>query len=150
MSIGALLPLASLAFNIGSKIFSSSSQPAPAASSAATAQPNLSPTLQSLFSGLGANNPSGDTESSAINHFMSDLMQELKRSSSGQSLPDALASLQQKLSSGTAGSSGDNLQRSLSALEEQLGMPQADLGSFISRFRDSLQQGSGQLLSARA
>lgn len=75
IAIGTLLPLASLALKLGSKLLGDSTPPAQ--TEPVVQEERLAPTVQSLFQRLGIKDADSEQNRPAINHFMGALMQTL-------------------------------------------------------------------------
>lgn len=84
--ISTLLPIASIALKLGSYLLSSNAQAQPAPEP--VQEERLPPTVQSLFQRLGVKDADSEQNRSAINHFMSELLQTLGQENNGQSLPN--------------------------------------------------------------
>lgn len=85
IAISTLLPLASLALKLGSKLLGDGTPQAKAEPPAQ--EERLAPTVQSLFQRLGVKDANSEQNRPAINHFMGTLMQTTGQEFSGQSLP---------------------------------------------------------------
>ncbi|MFM5336773.1 hypothetical protein ACET97_09530 [Aeromonas enteropelogenes] len=150
--ISTLLPIASIAFKLGSQLLNSSgkTQAAPQA-----AQPErLAPTVQSLFQRLGIKDANSEQNRPAINHFMSDLVQSLGQEFGGQSLPDAIDAARSQLANGTQGTRLDALRSELDTLKGSLGASSLNLDQLLAAFKQTLPNGKGEgvgrLLNASA
>ena len=152
IAIGTLLPLASLAIKLGSKLLGDSTPPAK--TEPAVQEPHLAPTVQSLFQRLGIQEADSEQNRPAINHFMGALMQTLGQESSGQSLPQAIDAARIQLADGTQSTRLDALQSELDTLKGSLGNSDLNLDQLLYAFKQTLPNGKGEgvgkLLNASA
>ncbi|WP_429220160.1 hypothetical protein [Aeromonas veronii] len=150
--ISSLLPLASIALNLGSQLLGSSSKPQPV--QPAVQEDRLAPTVQNLFQRLGIKDADSEQNRSAINHFMGELMQTLGQENSGQSLPVAIDSARNQLVNGTQSTRLDALQSELDTLKGTLGASVLNLDQLLGAFKQTLPNGKGEgvgkLLNASA
>jgi len=119
IAIGTLLPLASLAIKLGSKLLGDSTSHAQ--TEPAVQEAHLAPTVQSLFQRLGIQEADSEQNRPAINHFMGALMQTLGQESSDQPLPQAIDAARTQLADGTQSTRLDALQSELDTLKGSLG-----------------------------
>ncbi|MFQ2457338.1 hypothetical protein ACK316_12180 [Aeromonas caviae] len=152
IAIGTLLPLASLAIKLGSKLLGDSTPPAQ--TEPVVQEAHLAPTVQSLFQRLGIQEADSEQNRPAINHFMGALMQTLGQESSGQSLPQAIDAARIQLADGTQSTRLDALQSELDTLKGSLGNSGLNLDQLLYAFKQTLPQGPGEgvgkLLNASA
>ena len=152
IAIGTLLPLASLALKLGSKLLGDSTPPAK--TEPAVQEPHLAPTVQSLFQRLGIQEADSEQNRPAINHFMGALMQTLGQEYSGQSLPQAIDAARTQLANGTQSTRLDALQGELDTLKGSLGNSDLSLDQLLFAFKQTLPNGKGEgvgkLLNASA
>ncbi|MFM5861181.1 hypothetical protein ACET53_18110 [Aeromonas veronii] len=139
--ISSLLPLASIALNLGSQLLGSSSKPQPV--QPAVQEDRLAPTVQSLFQQLGVKDADSEQNRAAINHFMGELMQTLGQENGGQSLPAAIDSAYNQLASGTQSTRLDALQSELDTLKGTLGASNLNLDQLLAAFKQTLPNGKG-------
>jgi hypothetical protein len=152
IAIGTLLPLASLAIKLGSKLLGDGTPPAQ--TELAVQEEQLAPTVQSLFQRLGIQEADSEQNRPAINHFMGALMQTLGQESSGQPLPQAIDAARTQLADGTQSTRLDALQSELDTLKGSLGNSDLNLDQLLYAFKQTLPQGPGEgvgkLLNASA
>ncbi|MFM4853777.1 hypothetical protein [Aeromonas caviae] len=152
IAIGTLLPLASLAIKLGSKLLGDGTPPTQ--TEPAVQEERLAPTVQSLFQRLGIQEADSEQNRPAINHFMGALMQTLGQESSGQSLPQAIDAARIQLADGTQSTRLDALQSELDTLKGSLGNSDLNLNQLLYAFKQTLPQGPGEgvgkLLNASA
>ncbi|CAJ1915162.1 hypothetical protein [Aeromonas dhakensis] len=152
IAIGTLLPLASLALKLGSKLFGDSTPPAQ--TEPPVQEERLAPTVQSLFQRLGVKDANSEQNRPAINHFMGALMQTLGQEYSGQSLPQAIDAARTQLANGTQSTRLDALQGELDTLKGSLGNSDLSLDQLLFAFKQTLPNGKGEgvgkLLNASA
>lgn len=152
IAISTLLPLASLALKLGSKLLGDGTQQAKA--EPPVQEDRLAPTVQSLFQRLGVKDANSEQNRPAINHFMSELLQTLGQENNGQSLPQAIDTARSQLASGTQSTRLDALQSELDALKGTLGSSDLNLDQLLSAFKQTLPNGKGEgvgkLLNASA
>lgn len=152
IAIGTLLPLASLAIKLGSKLLGDGKPPAQ--TEPAVQEERLAPTVQSLFQRLGIQEADSEQNRPAINHFMGALMQTLGQESSGQSLPQAIDAARIQLADGTQSTRLDALQSELDTLKGALGNSDLNLNQLLYAFKQTLPNGKGEgvgkLLNASA
>ena len=152
IAISTLLPLASLAIKLGSKLLGDGTPPAQTES--AVQEERLAPTVQSLFQRLGIQEADSEQNRPAINHFMGALMQTLGQESSGQSLPQAIDAARIQLADGTQSTRLDALQSELDTLKGSLGNSDLNLDQLLYAFKQTLPNGKGEgvgkLLNASA
>jgi len=135
IAISTLLPLASLALKLGSKLLGDGTPQAKAETP--VQEERLAPTVQSLSQRLGIQEADSEQNRPAINHFMGALMQTLGQESSGQPLPRL-----------------DALQSELDTLKGSLGNSDLNLDQLLYAFKQTLPNGKGEgvgkLLNASA
>ena len=152
IAIGTLLPLASLALKLGSKLLGDSTPPAQ--TEPPVQEERLAPTVQSLFQRLGVKEANSEQNRPAINHFMGVLMQTLGQEFSGQSLPQAIDAARTQLANGTQSTRLDALQGELDTLKSSLGNNDLSLDQLLYAFKQTLPNGKGEgvgkLLNASA
>ncbi|WP_421165323.1 hypothetical protein [Aeromonas dhakensis] len=152
IAIGTLLPLASLALKLGSKLLGDSTPPAQ--TEPPVQEERLAPTVQSLFQRLGVKEANSEQNRPAINHFMGALMQALGQEFSGQSLPQAIDAARTQLANGTQSTRLDALQGELDTLKGSLGNSDLSLEQLLFAFKQTLPNGKGEgvgkLLNASA
>ncbi|MEZ6973838.1 MULTISPECIES: hypothetical protein [Aeromonas] len=152
IAIGTLLPLASLALKLGSKLLGDSTPPAQ--TDPPVQEERLAPTVQSLFQRLGVRDANSEQNRPAINHFMGALMQTLGQEFSGQSLPQAIDAARTQLANGTQSTRLDALQGELDTLKGSLGNSDLSLEQLLFAFKQTLPNGKGEgvgkLLNASA
>ncbi|MFQ2346766.1 MULTISPECIES: hypothetical protein [Aeromonas] len=152
IAIGTLLPLASLALKLGSKLLGDSTQPAQ--TEPPVQDERLAPTVQSLFQRLGVKDANSEQNRPAINHFMGALMQTLGQEFSGQSLPQAIDAARTQLANGTQSTRLDALQGELDTFKGSLGNSDLSLDQLLFAFKQTLPNGKGEgvgkLLNASA
>ena len=152
IAIGTLLPLASLAIKLGSKLLGDGTPPTQ--TEPAVQEEHLAPTVQSLFQRLGIQEADSEQNRPAINHFMGALMQTLGQESSGQSLPQAIDAARTQLADGTQSTRLDALQSELDTLKGSLGNSDLNLDQLLYAFKQTLPNGKGEgvgkLLNASA
>ncbi|HDX8436242.1 TPA: hypothetical protein RQN11_001790 [Aeromonas dhakensis] len=152
IAIGTLLPLASLALKLGSKLLGDSTPPAQ--TEPPVQEERLAPTVQSLFQRLGVKEANSEQNRPAINHFMGVLMQTLGQEFSGQSLPQAIDAARTQLANGTQSTRLDALQGELDTLKSSLGNSDLSLDPLLYAFKQTLPNGKGEgvgkLLNASA
>ncbi len=152
IAIGTLLPLASLAIKLGSKLLGDGTPPAQ--TEPAVQEEQLAPTVQSLFQRLGIQEADSEQNRPAINHFMGALMQTLGQESSGQPLPQAIDAARIQLADGTQSTRLDALQSELDTLKDSLGNSDLNLDQLLYAFQQTLPKGKGEgvgkLLNASA
>ena len=152
IAIGTLLPLASLALKLGSKLLGDSTPPAQ--TEPPVQEERLAPTVQSLFQRLGVKEANSEQNRPAINHFMGVLMQTLGQEFSGQSLPQAIDAARTQLANGTQSTRLDALQGELDTLKSSLGNNDLSLDQLLYAFNQTLPNGKGEgvgkLLNASA
>lgn len=152
IAISTLLPLASLALKLGSKLLGDGTPQAKAETP--VQEERLAPTVQSLFQRLGIKDADSEQNRPAINHFMGALMQTLGQESSGQSLPQAIDTARTQLADGTQSTRLDALQSELDALKGSLGNSDLNLDQLLYAFKQTLPNGKGEgvgkLLNASA
>ena len=152
IAIGTLLPLASLALKLGSKLLGDSTPPAQ--TQPVVQDAHLAPTVQSLFQRLGIQEADSEQNRPAINHFMGALMQPLGQEFSGQSLPQAIDAARTQLADGTQSTRLDALQSELDTLKGSLGNSDLNLDQLLYAFKQTLPnvkgEGVGKLLNASA
>ena len=152
IAIGTLLPLASLAIKLGSKLLGDGTPPTQ--TEPAVQEERLAPTVQSLFQRLGIQEADSEQNRPAINHFMGALMQTLGQESSGQPLPQAIDAARTQLADGTQSTRLDALQSELDTLKGSLGNSDLNLDQLLYAFKQTLPQGPregvGQVLNASA
>lgn len=152
IAIGTLLPLASLALKLGSKLLGDSTPPAQ--TEPPVQEERLAPTVQSLFQRLGVKEANSEQNRPAINHFMGALMQTLGQEFSGQSLPQAIDAARTQLANGTQSPRLDALQGELDTLKGSLGNSDLSLEQLLFAFKQTLPNGKGEgvgkLLNASA
>jgi hypothetical protein len=139
IAIGTLLPLASLALKLGSKLLGDSTPPAQ--TEPVVQEEHLAPTVQSLFQRLGIQEADSEQNRPAINHFMGALMQTLGQESSGQSLPQAIDAARIQLADGTQSTRLDALQSELDTLKGSLGNSDLNLDQLLYAFKQTLHNG---------
>ncbi|MFQ2235862.1 hypothetical protein [Aeromonas dhakensis] len=148
IAIGTLLPLASLALKLGSKLLGDSTPPAQ--TEPPVQEERLAPTVQSLFQRLGVKEANSEQNRPAINHFMGALMQTLGQEYSGQSLPQAIDAARTQPQSTRL----DALQGELDTLKGSLGNSDLSLDQLLFAFKQTLPNGKGEgvgkLLNASA
>jgi len=148
IAIGTLLPLASLALKLGSKLLGDSTPPAQ--TEPPVQEERLAPTVQSLFQRLGVKEANSEQNRPAINHFMGALMQTLGQEFSGQSLPQAIDAARTQLANGTQSTRLDALQGELDTLKgSDLSLDQL-LFAFKQTLPNGKGEGVGKLLNASA
>ncbi len=152
IAIGTLLPLASLALKLGSKLLGDSTPPAQ--TEPVVQEERLAPTVQSLFQRLGIKDADSEQNRPAINHFMGALMQTLGQESSSQPLPQAIDAARTQLADGTQSTRLDALQSELDTLKDSVGNSDLNLDQLLYAFKQTLPQGPGEgvgkLLNASA
>ncbi|HDI1213216.1 hypothetical protein [Aeromonas hydrophila] len=152
IAISTLLPLASLALKLGSKLLGDGTPQAKAEPPAQ--EERLAPTVQSLFQRLGVKDANSEQNRPAINHFMGTLMQTLGQEFSGQSLPQAIDTARTQLADGTQSTRLDALQSELDTLKGSLGNSDLNLDQLLYAFKQTLPNGKGEgvgkLLNASA
>lgn len=152
IAIGTLLPLASLALKLGSKLLGDSTPPAQ--TEPPVQEERLAPTVQSLFQRLGVKEANSEQNRPAINHFMGALMQALGQEFSGQSLPQAIDAARTQLANGTQSTRLGALQGELDTLKGSLGNSDLSLDQLLFAFKQTLPNGKGEgvgkLLNASA
>ncbi|MGL5129389.1 MAG: hypothetical protein ACRC7D_14845 [Aeromonas popoffii] len=150
--ISTLLPIASIALKLGSYLLSSNAKAQPAPEP--VQEERLPPTVQSLFQRLGVKDADSEQNRSAINHFMSELLQTLGQENNGQSLPEAINTARSQLANGTQSTRLDALQSELDALKGPLGNSELNLDQLLGAFKQTLPNGKGEgvgkLLNASA
>jgi hypothetical protein len=150
IAISTLLPLASLALKLGSKLLGDGTPQA----KAPVQEDRLAPTVQSLFQRLGVKDANSEQNRPAINHFMGALMQTLGQENNGQSLPEAINTARSQLANGTQSTRLDALQSELDALKGTLGSSDLNLDQLLGAFKQTLPNGKGEgvgkLLNASA
>ena len=152
IAIGTLLPLASLALKLGSKLLGDGTPPTQ--TEPAVQEEWLAPPVQSLFQRLGVKEANSEQNRPAINHFMGALMQTLGQEYSGQSLPQAIDAARTQLANGTQSTRLDALQGKLDTLKGSLGNSDLSLDQLLFAFKQTLPNGKGEgvgkLLNASA
>ncbi|MBR7629280.1 hypothetical protein KAT72_09620 [Aeromonas popoffii] len=150
--ISTLLPIASIALKLGSYLLSSNAKAQPAPEP--VQEERLPPTVQSLFQRLGVKDADSEQNHSAINHFMSELLQTLGQEHNGQSLPQAINTARSQLANGTQSTRLDALQSELATLKGTLGNSDLNLDQLLGAFKQTLPNGKGEgvgkLLNASA
>ena len=150
--ISTLLPIASIALKLGSYLLSSNAKAQPEPEP--VQEERLPPTVQSLFQRLGVKDADSEQNRSAINHFMSELLQTLGQENNGQSLPEAINTARSQLANGTQSTRLDALQSELDALKGTLGNSDLNLDQLLGAFKQTLPNGKGEgvgkLLNASA
>jgi hypothetical protein len=142
IAISTLLPLASLALKLGSKLLGDGTPQAKA--EPPVQEDRLAPTVQSLFQRLGVKDTNSEQNRPAINHFMSALLQTLGQENNGQSLPEAIDTARSQLASGTQSTRLDALQSELDALKGTLGSSDLNLDQLLGAFKQTLPNGKGE------
>ncbi|MGY3960622.1 hypothetical protein [Aeromonas popoffii] len=140
--ISTLLPIASIALKLGSYLLSSNAQAQPAPEP--VQEERLPPTVQSLFQRLGVKDADSEQNRSAINHFMSELLQTLGQENNGQSLPEAINTARSQLANGTQSTRLDALQSELNTLKGTLGASDLNLDQLLGAFKQTLPNGKGE------
>ncbi|EMN4467033.1 hypothetical protein RGP45_001648 [Aeromonas hydrophila] len=152
IAISTLLPLASLALKLGSKLLGDGTPQAKAETP--VQEERLAPTVQSLFQRLGIKDANSEQNRPAISHFMGALMQTLGQEYSGQSLPQAINAARTQLADGTQSTRLDALQSELDTLKGSLGNSDLNLDQLLYAFKQTLPNGKGEgvgkLLNASA
>ncbi|MFA7259075.1 MAG: hypothetical protein WC013_06090 [Aeromonas bestiarum] len=152
IAISTLLPLASLALKLGSKLLGDGTPQAKAESP--VQEDRLAPTVQSLFQRLGVKDANSEQNRPAINHFMSELLQTLGQENNGQSLPQAIDTARSQLANGTQSTRLDALQSELDALKGTLGSSDLNLDQLLSAFKQTLpngkEEGVGKIFNTMA
>ncbi|HHQ4756307.1 TPA: hypothetical protein ACSP2Z_001093 [Aeromonas hydrophila] len=152
IAISTLLPLASLALKLGSKLLGDGTPQAKAETP--VQEERLAPTVQSLFQRLGIKDADSEQNRPAINHFMGALMQTLGQEYSDQSLPQAIDTARTQLADGTQSTRLDALQSELDTLKGSLGNSDLNLDQLLYAFKQTLPNGKGEgvgkLLNASA
>ncbi|HAU4899774.1 hypothetical protein NAT02_07685 [Aeromonas hydrophila] len=152
IAISTLLPLASLALKLGSKLLGDGTPQAKAETP--VQEERLAPTVQSLFQRLGIKDADSEQNRPAINHFMGALMQTLGQEYSDQSLPQAIDTARTQLADGTQSTRLDALQSELDTLKDSLGASHLNLDQLLGAFKQTLPNGKGdgvgKLLNASA
>ena len=142
IAISTLLPLASLALKLGSKLLGDGTPQAKAETP--VQEERLAPTVQSLFQRLGIKDANSEQNRPAINHFMGALMQTLGQENGGQSLPAAIDSARSQLANGTQSTRLDALQSELDTLKDSLGASHLNLDQLLYAFKQTLPNGKGE------
>jgi hypothetical protein len=140
--ISTLLPIASIALKLGSYLLSSNAKAQPAPEP--VQEERLPPTVQSLFQRLGVKDADSEQNRSAINHFMSELLQTLGQENNGQSLPEAINTARSQLANGTQSTRLDALQSELNTLKGTLGASDLNLDQLLGAFKQTLPNGKGE------
>ncbi|MEN9584677.1 MAG: hypothetical protein RLZZ616_1683 [Pseudomonadota bacterium] len=140
--ISTLLPIASIALKLGSYLLSSNAKAQP--SPEPVQEERLPPTVQSLFQRLGVKDADSEQNRSAINHFMSELLQTLGQENNGQSLPEAINTARSQLANGTQSTRLDALQSELNTLKGTLGASDLNLDQLLGAFKQTLPNGKGE------
>ena len=152
IAISTLLPLASLALKLGSKLLGDGTPQAKAETP--VQEERLAPTVQSLFQRLGVKDADSEQNRPAINQFMSELMQTLGQENNGHSLTEAIDTARNQLANGTQSTRLDALQSRLDTLKGTLGSSDLNLDQLLSAFKQTLPNGKGEgvgkLLNASA
>lgn len=142
IAISTLLPLASLALKLGSKLLGDGTPQAKA--EPPEQEERLAPTVQSLFQRLGVKDANSEQNRPAINHFMGALMQTLGQENNGQSLPQAIDTARSQLANGTQSTRLDALQSELDTLKGTLGSSDLNLDQLLGAFKQTLPNGKGE------
>lgn len=142
IAISTLLPLASLALKLGSKLLGDGTPQAKA--EPPVQEDRLAPTVQSLFQRLGVKDANSEQNRPAINHFMSELLQTLGQENNGQPLPEAIDTARSQLASGAQSTRLDALQSELDTLKGTLGSSNLNLDQLLSAFKQTLPNGKGE------
>lgn len=142
IAISTLLPLASLALKLGSKLLGDGTPQAKA--EPPVQEDRLAPTVQSLFQRLGVKDANSEQNRPAINHFMSELLQTLGQENNGQPLPEAIDTARSQLASGTQSTRLDALQSELDTLKGTLGNSDLNLDQLLGAFKQTLPNGKGE------
>ncbi|MGE6179724.1 hypothetical protein [Aeromonas salmonicida] len=152
--ISTLLPIASIALKLGSYLLSSNAKAQPEPEPEPVQEERLPPTVQSLFQRLGVKDADSEQNRTAINQFMSELMQTLGQENNGQSLTEAIDTARNQLANGTQSTRLDALQSRLDTLKGTLGSSDLNLDQLLSAFKQTLPNGKGEgvgkLLNASA